>query len=134
MLNGLLKLTILHLGEWQTQLSRQQLKALRQKQKKEKAKEKAVEKEREEASKSSSSDTDSKQVPTAATTSSSDSGEGRKKGQKKEGEGEEPSRKSKEAVVGEERAGGKSNGNRRGKANRQKASAKSQADSGIYGM
>lgn len=73
-------------------------------------------------------------MPTAAATSSSDSGEGRKKSQKKEGEGEEPSCKSKEVVVAEERAGGKSDGNRRGKANRQKASAKSQADSGIYGM
>lgn len=122
---------ILYAGEWQTQLSRQQLKALRQKQKKEKAKEKAAEREREETSKSSSSDTDSKWVSTA-TPSSSDNGEGRKKGQKKEKEVQEPSSKSKE--VGEERAGGKSDGSRIGKGNRQKTSEKPQADSGICGM
>lgn len=53
-------------GEWQTQLSRGQLKALRKKQRKEK--EKA---EREEARKSSSSDTDSKQVSSAPSTEDS---------------------------------------------------------------
>lgn len=127
------RMFILYAGEWQTQLSRQQLKALRQKQKKEKEKEKerAAKREkaaeREEASKSSSSDTDSKQVSTP-TPSSSDNGDGRKTGQKKEREAQEPSSKLKE--VSEKRAA-KSEGSRRGKGNRQKAS---EADTGIYRM